>query len=475
MRCFLFDCRKFVFPSMTGDKTKRLTASFQHIKKLFEIEFTMPVKLAHKLNHRVIHPSNIERQSFQLTHAVFHESTINALKFYGRRGHPDFLETAEFLIIVSNWWKTVNVKSKFSALRKRDKLQEVITSENLIERTCDLRGFVDWLQEWKETSHEGLTVDTWNALQQTTEGLASLSEYLINHKHQQYVLLGKFQSDWIEGRFGKLCQMNGGNLFASVRQFLESERTLKIKNLAMMDLKLSEIKDLFSESEEQHSSEIENSVKKILSGLKIERTVSIPTALPDSVENILFYVGGYFSRSLKKLAECQSCKEILVSSADQSISVICEKDPSLSHDENDQQIALITEVNRGGLIFPSEFIFTACVIAWDFYQKICQNSEVVQVLFQPNISSQKVFSSAFMQYLGCDENTRESFLNFVCEFGHSQQKPLIHLSKKFFNVVSKNFVSEKNSELHSAKKRNSDEEKRLPGNFKIQKLQSTFV
>ena len=122
-------------------------------------------------------------------------------------------------------------------------------------------------------------MDTWNALQQTTEGLASLSEYLINHKHQQYVLLGKFQSDWIEGRFGKLRQMNGGNLFASVRQFLESERTLKIKNLAMMDLKLSEIKDLFSESEEQHSSEIENSVKKILSGLKIERTVSIPTAL----------------------------------------------------------------------------------------------------------------------------------------------------------------------------------------------------
>ena len=149
----------------------------------------------------------------------------------------------------------------------------------MIERTCDLHGFVDWLQEWKETSHEGLTVDTWNALQQTTEGLASLSEYLINHKHQQYVLLGKFQSDWIEGRFGKLRQMNGGNLFASVRQFLESERTLKIKNLAMMDLKLSEIKDLFSESEEQHSSEIENSVKKILSGLKIERTVSIPTAL----------------------------------------------------------------------------------------------------------------------------------------------------------------------------------------------------
>ena len=134
----------------------------------------MPVKLAHKLNHRVIQPSSIERQSFQLAHAVFHESTINALKFYGKRGHPAFLETAEFLLIVNSWWKIVNVKSKFLAQRKRDELQEAITSENLMLKTSLLRAFNDWLIIWRETSKDGLLLDTLSALQQTTEGLASL-------------------------------------------------------------------------------------------------------------------------------------------------------------------------------------------------------------------------------------------------------------------------------------------------------------
>ena len=80
--------RKFVFPPIDGDSTKLQTASFAHIQQLFEMELLMPVKLAHKLNHRVVRPGPIERQSVLLTHAVFHESTIEALKFYGQRGYP---------------------------------------------------------------------------------------------------------------------------------------------------------------------------------------------------------------------------------------------------------------------------------------------------------------------------------------------------------------------------------------------------
>ena len=434
----------------------------------------MPVKLAHKLNHRVIQPSSIERQSFQLAHAVFHESTINALKFYGKRGHPAFLETAEFLLIVNSWWKIVNVKSKFLAQRKRDELQEAITSENLMLKTSLLRAFNDWLIIWRETSKDGLSLDTWSALQQTTEGLASLSEYLINQKNQQYVLLGKFQSDRLEGRFGKQRQMNGGNLFASVRQFLEAERSLKIQNLALMDLKLSEIRDVFSESEDQLASAIEESVTKIIEILKIGNIIHIPNSLQDSVQNILFYVGGYFSRSLRNQVDCQSCKNVLVSNTDQSVNVVCEKDPSLSSEENDRRIAFINEANRGGLIFPSEFIFTACVLAWDLYNKILENSEASKLLFQPNISAQTIFSSTFLKFLSCGENTQEILLDFVCELGHPQQKSLYQLAKKFFNVVSKNFVSVKNSLFHSAKKQNTDE-KRIAINLKIKKLESSSI
>ena len=63
----------------------------------------------------------------------------------------------------------------------------------------------------------------------TSAALASLGEFLITEKGFDYFLTGKAQSDKIENQFGKARQMSGGNLYSSVRQFLESDRILKIK------------------------------------------------------------------------------------------------------------------------------------------------------------------------------------------------------------------------------------------------------
>ena len=43
--------------------------------------------MAHKLKNKVIHPLSTEKINFRLTDAAFHESTINALKFYSKNGH----------------------------------------------------------------------------------------------------------------------------------------------------------------------------------------------------------------------------------------------------------------------------------------------------------------------------------------------------------------------------------------------------
>ena len=53
------------------------------------MELHMPVKLAHKLNHRVLFPGPIEKQSVKNTNSIFHESTLAALRFYGKQqgGH----------------------------------------------------------------------------------------------------------------------------------------------------------------------------------------------------------------------------------------------------------------------------------------------------------------------------------------------------------------------------------------------------
>ena len=468
-----FHFRKFVFPSLDDHPSKTLTASFQHIEEVYRLENHQCIKMAFKLNDRVINPSSIERQSFLSTQAVFHESTINALKFYGNRGNHQFLETAEFLETILNWWKTVNVKSKFLAQRKRDRFREVVTRENLTEKTSHLRSIADWLEEWEALGNRrnGLSSETFQAIKQTTEGLATLCEYLILQRNQCYVLLGKIQSDRLEGRFGKLRQMNGGNMFASVKQFLEAERSLKIKNLAKLDLSLSDIQDVFDESVEENRIRIEKAAAELLRSLETGDLIEMPTSLQDSEENILFYVAGYFSRTVKNCLKCQSCKELLVGSSNPHVTVDCENDPSLAPAENERRISFIKMANRGGLVFPSQFMFETCVLAWNLLQKICAKPDLSKLLFQPNLSSQKAFSLTFLSYLDSRVNTRKNFSRFLCKDGHEQRDSLALVSKKIFNVFSKNIVSSQNSTIHSKRTASEPDAKRINSAVKLTKLQ----
>ena len=437
----------------------------------------MPVRLAFKLNHRIIKPGPIERQSVVLTHSLFHESTIEALNFYGKEGHPEYFETASFLTIICNWWKTVNVKSKFLSKRKRDPYLEIVQEDNLEEKTSFLRSFVDWLQAWEEISDERklcFSSQTFFAAKLTSESLAAVSEHLILQQKQEYVLLGKFQSDRLEGRFGRLRQMCGGNLFNSVHQFLESERTLKVKNLACLDLSLSEIKDTFQESQIEKQNRIEQLSEEILSNLKIAVDAKLP-CITNNDENSLFYVAGYFARSIKPHLKCEDCQNLLTSSNISNVKVICEKDSRLSSQENDNRMMFIDQINRGGLVYPSEKVFSACIYAWNLYQKIQSSPALTSKLFQCNISSQKLFTVVFLKSLSGSSETQTEFIKFQCLERHPFSSIIELIGRKFFNVVSKNFVSAKNSEIHSKRKKAPSDDKRDPSNFKIQKLQSSSL
>jgi len=73
----------------------------------------MNVKLAYQLSHSILFPGPIERQSTRHSRSIFSESTYQALVYYGiSKGRRDFLETAQFIKIVLDWWQTVNAKVK---------------------------------------------------------------------------------------------------------------------------------------------------------------------------------------------------------------------------------------------------------------------------------------------------------------------------------------------------------------------------
>jgi len=79
-----------------------VNASFSHLEDLFNLELGKPVKMAHKLSDKVLHPSNIECTNVQLADSLFHDSTISALKFYAHEpcGEKSWEDTAYFLQLI---------------------------------------------------------------------------------------------------------------------------------------------------------------------------------------------------------------------------------------------------------------------------------------------------------------------------------------------------------------------------------------
>jgi len=424
----------------------------------------MPVKLAYKLSHRVLFPGPIERQSVQLTSAVFHDSTVEALRYYSKRGHPEYEATADFISIVLQWWKLVNAKSTFLATKLRDPHREAISSSNLVDKCSFLRGFVDWLVTWEQKSgaDRGLSSETFQAARHSSECLASVFEYLLEEVGLQYVLPNKLQNDKIESRFGRLRQMCGGNLFASTRQFLESERSIRMMNLASLNLDANQMADLFSEASDEADLNVQQAAFDILKAVTLSQDDSgILPEIPEADRDALLYVSGCFARQVAKLTSCVSCKNlILLSEGDVLDNVM-------------QGQSYLAQVNRGGLSVPSEMAFLTCVHVWSFYLRIFGNPVLKKILLSSNVSSRKIFILSFTNFLLSSDETRLTFIEQCCEKGHKFELHWKIFATKCFNIFSKNYVSAINSSIHENRKRSAKvEEKRDSTKFKALKLQS---
>ena len=99
------------------------------------MELGKPIKMVYRFSDRVLNPASIERTNVSLADACFHQSTINALKYYANHGFPDFLQTA-------------NVKSRYSDQRTRDVNRVAITRENKVASN-HLSIFTSWLKKWR--------------------------------------------------------------------------------------------------------------------------------------------------------------------------------------------------------------------------------------------------------------------------------------------------------------------------------------
>jgi hypothetical protein len=105
------------------------------------------------------------------------------------------------------------------------------------------------LQDFKRAGK--LSNETFSALLHTTEALIQLNDYFLNHLHFSYVMLGSFQTDVLERRFGKYRRMSGCNYNVSVlKKKIKINSLIKLSNNNNLQLRCV-IEEINSETAEE--------------------------------------------------------------------------------------------------------------------------------------------------------------------------------------------------------------------------------
>ena len=158
-----------------------------------------------KLDHQSLWPNNFEKQKVKLVLNVFDDKVATRLIQLNHN------QTAIFLQRVIRMWKILNVKSRDKGRNLKDIDQSPIFKKE--DPRLEYLSKIATTFKLMDSSPKGsrvnyLTSDTSDALCVTLNGLVDLTETLLNPGFS-YVLLGKIQSDRIEGEFAIYRQGSG--------------------------------------------------------------------------------------------------------------------------------------------------------------------------------------------------------------------------------------------------------------------------
>ncbi|XP_049515912.1 uncharacterized protein LOC119435831 [Dermacentor silvarum] len=412
------------FPSPTGpsEKPPILTASFKTLRELHSKEQSQQIKSAPTLTTKALNPSNIERQNVMLALKIFNPSTAAALRTCGPRlQFEHVVGTAEFLEIIK-WWSILNVKTCNKGIRLRDELQSPITSVTS-PQVQFLLSVVKWLDLWQSLKFDTgiLTRETHSALRLTTDTLVKVTKYCLEEMHFDYELLGKFQTDCLEERFGKYRQLAGAQYHISIRQVYESERKLRLQNILELP-------------------EMETATAAVAVNDDVLDKFDIDVADDDYQKkapnlHATTYVAGYCAHAAFKKLSCMSCKGNLM--LEDNIEV--------------EGGELVQAMTRGRLKFPQPAITNAVLTAEIVLDKLRSEQYATQFHALPN---QKEALLALTHDLIIDS------IDFdVCENGHTPRVVMHHVLCAAANTLLSNFCKRKNDQLVAEKAAKEKERK----------------
>ena len=127
-------------------------------------------------------------------------------------------------------------------------------------------------------------------------------QHLLKTKGHDYILTGNIQSDPLEKSFGRYRQLSGTNYFGSEKQFFDAEKSIRVKPLI------------------KYSGYTMKEVSSMMVNYNVEaQEMLLPQ--PDHAHmtqmdlDIVYYVAGFISKSVKKAVTCVACGDILAEKA----------------------------------------------------------------------------------------------------------------------------------------------------------------
>lgn len=421
----------FIFPDFNDPSSeKKLTASVSHLKMLYTYEENHVVKMAPALSKQVLYPTSIERQNVMFCVRLFDEKNVAALKQLGEINETSIYDgTICFLQIILQWWKIVNVKHRFKDERFNDPHYKPIFDLN-DENYVFLKKFLNWLNKWNDITVQGeennrpkrngkLTKYTQAALAHTIKSLIELIEVLKSSMNFHYILLGKFQTDDLEERFGLYRQMSGACYHISVKQVLESEKKLKtLSIIKAFSSKHAEIpiRDMFIAEDGMCLNEVDDTdtfseINELMQFEDISYDIE-SVSLNKSDLLGLVYIGGYICNSILKHNTCSSCKDTLLLKESESSRFVLPKDN-----------CYFNVIDRGSLKYPTDFIVNVLVVAFKVFNLVISHR----------------YESIFLRCRS-QKNVLCNIITHALESNQSCVERCIECGTSYQNIVNKSIV-----------------------------------
>ena len=427
--------KTFSFPDI-DDHSLIYNSSFNTLDKLYTLERGLTIKKAYMLNYKCLHPHSLERQNVKLALRVFHSTNSAALRILGNQ-HGDLTNydgTAKFIDIIVKFWNIFNVKTTVEGIHKRlPDCYPIRSAED--PQIAWLIKFSSWLSIWKkhsiETGIHGLTTETHMALKHTVDTVLLMIPELFTAHKLRYILLSKFQTDNLEGRFGLYRQLSGCNYLVSVQEVFQSERKLKIKGLLRLFTSskgVIPISDFIASfSEISKSQRDENFIEKF-------PYCDMETEITDVSE--LLCVTGFIAKKTISHTECKKCKDILGSVG---------KPLQLFVDEKSHKYFDL--INRGGLTFPSNFLFIVTQFAYLIFN-VCISTLETEFL---QLSHQKqTYLGVVVRFITGHENCTD--FHSICDScGATQLKVIMKSLGCFANTLLNNYSKNKCDDISTSK------------------------